>query len=787
MLRYALMIGASAVSLVAASAAAQTAPAEPAAPEAASAAAPAPAETAADADAGDIVVTARLRGESLQDVPISLAAFSEESIERQQINSLDRLSFAVPSLSASDPFGRNNPSISMRGIGLAGIGDELPVGIFIDGVYVAGRSSANLLITDLERIEVARGPQSALYGRNTFAGAINFVTKKPGNDSEGYVEGTVGTKDRYEVRGGVSFPLVQDRLFAHIGAIYRDWGGFYENQNPAGPELNRQRTKALNTVLRWTPGDRFEANLRFNYARDDDTTAAAFLVPANVALTLSNGGSLGFFQGLAPERPPAGQRCCTASEGVEGFERETYRAALTLTYDLTDEVRLTSISAYTQEDQLYDQDVDYFVEKLFTFGNLIDREDVSQELRASYEGDRVKALAGLFVYEFDNRFENRAYAQFFLPPAARSNNPPRNFGPFLSVTETKAFAAFGSLGVELVDGLTATADVRWNREKKVFDYFRGATLVPDPTRERTWKSWTPRFIVDWQPTEDSMYYASAAKGFKTGGFNDQINIFEAERTYDPETNWTYEIGTKQALLDRRLFVNLTGFWVDWTDQQVSSASARAAANNTYIANAAKSTSKGFELEVTARPTDRLDLNASLSLADAKFDEYVDPALAGIDRATGQIAALPGLRLVQLPNGVFGADVSGNRLPRASKWQAAAGAQYTGELSALGFDEYYARADFNYRSKQCAEPSNFACVGDQSRVNLRLGFEGESYGLSFWVDNVFDDRTPPVIIRFTDFSSFFTPPYVGTLRRAFQVSPADGRTFGVTARLKFGDR
>jgi len=127
----------------------------------------------------EIVVTARLRAERLQDVPASIAAFDETTIERAQLNTLDKLSFQVPSLAASDPFGRNNLSIAMRGVGLAGIGDELPVGLFVDGVYVAGRSSGNLLITDVERIEVARGPQSALYGRNTFAGAVNFVTRKP--------------------------------------------------------------------------------------------------------------------------------------------------------------------------------------------------------------------------------------------------------------------------------------------------------------------------------------------------------------------------------------------------------------------------------------------------------------------------------------------------------------------------------------------------------------------------------------------------------------------------------
>jgi iron complex outermembrane receptor protein len=791
MLRSALRIGVSALTLVSASGTAHALqPAPASAPQDAQDAQEAqtapPSQEEQDAQTGpEIVVTARLRGENLQDVPLSIAAFSEQAIERQQINDLDRLSFAVPSLSASDPFGRNNPSVALRGIGLAGIGDELPVGIFIDGVYVAGRSSANLLITDLERIEVARGPQSALYGRNTFAGAINFVTKKPGNELDGYVEGTLGSHDRYELRGGVSTPLVHDRLFVHLGAIYRDWGGFYENQNPAGTELNRQRTTAFNGLLRWTPTDRIDVSFRANYAEDDDTTAAAFLVPLNIAPTLSNGGSLGFFAGEAPTRPVDGSECCTASANVVGFQRETQRYALTMGFDVNDNIRITSITAHTDEGQLYDQDVDYRVEELFSFGNIINRQDFSQELRAAYSSDRLNALVGAFYYDFDNRFQNAGYAQFFLPPAARVTNPPRTSGPFVSQTETEAYAVFGSLGYELIDRVRATVDLRWNHETKIFDYARGVNLVPDPQRRRTWESWTPRFTLDWRPTDNSLYYISAAKGFKTGGFNDQINIFEAERAYEPETNWTYEIGTRQTLLDRRLFANLTLFYIDWTDQQVVSASAAGAANNTFIANAAQSTSRGFELELNARPTRRLELSAALSLADAQFDEFIDPALVGIDRATGQRATLPGLTIAQLPNGVFGADVSGNQLPRTSKWQGTASAQYTGDINLLGATQWYARADYAYRSRQFAEPSNLAFVGDQHRLNLRAGIEGDRYSLSFWVNNALDDRTPPVIIRFSDFGSFFTPPFVGTLKRAFQVTPADGRTFGATLRFRFG--
>jgi iron complex outermembrane receptor protein len=668
------------------------------------------------------VVTARLRGENLQDVPLSIAAFSEQAIERQQINDLDRLSFAVPSLSASDPFGRNNPSVALRGIGLAGIGDELPVGIFIDGVYVAGRSSANLLITDLERIEVARGPQSALYGRNTFAGAINFVTKKPGNELDGYVEGTLGSHDRYELRGGVSTPLVHDRLFVHLGAIYRDWGGFYENQNPAGTELNRQRTTAFNGLLRWTPTDRIDVSFRANYAEDDDTTAAAFLVPLNIAPTLSNGGSLGFFAGEAPTRPVDGSECCTASANVVGFQRETQRYALTMGFDVNDNIRITSITAHTDEGQLYDQDVDYRVEELFSFGNIINRQDFSQELRAAYSSDRLNALVGAFYYDFDNRFQNAGYAQFFLPPAARVTNPPRTSGPFVSQTETEAYAVFGSLGYELIDRVRATVDLRWNHETKIFDYARGVNLVPDPQRRRTWESWTPRFTLDWRPTDNSLYYISAAKGFKTGGFNDQINISEAERAYEPETNWTFEIGTRQTLLDRRLFANLTLFYIDWTDQQVVSASAAGAANNTFIANAAR-LPRGFRARAKRSPHPAARTQRGASLADAQFDEFIDPALVGIDAQRASGRRFPALRSRNCPTECSGPTY---RQPAAPHLQVAGDGERAiyGDINLLGATHgMRARLRLPLTAVRRAVEPCFR--GRTARLNLRAGIEGDA--------------------------------------------------------------
>ena len=726
------------------------------------------AQTASDEPelrAETIVVTARFKEETLSDTPLSIVAFGAPDIEAQRIDTMERLAFSVPSLNVSDPFGRNNPSFSMRGVGLAGIGDELPVGIFIDGVYVSGRSSASLFITDLERIEVVRGPQSALYGRNTFAGAINFVTKKPTDTPEGYFETTIGTDERYMVRAGFSGPLIKDRLAAHAGFVWRDWGGFYDNQTPGGPDLNRQKTTAGNLQLRFTPNDAWAGTFRLSFADDDDTNPAGFQVPANVALNVSNGGSLGFFRGEAPEAPIPGTRwadCCDASDDVTGYQRETVRAALTIEGELSEALTLTAITGWSEESQKYDNDADYLAEKLFVFGNLIDREEISQEVRLAFDnGGPLTWLVGAFGYTFDNRFENAGGGQFFLPPAIRRDVLPRTLGPFVSDTSTSAFAIFGSASYDFSPTVTGTFDLRWNTEEKDFDYTApGRNLQLSDS----WDSVLPRAIVEWSPKDGRMYYVNIAKGFKTGGFNDQVNVFTSERSYQPEENWTYELGAKYVFDGVDASLNAALFYIDWTDQQVVTVSSAGANNNTIIANAAQSTSQGFELDGVWRPLPDWTVSAAYSYVDATFDRYIDPAVAG----------LPGVG----PGG----DVSGKLLPRQSKHSFNGSLAYSSDLPGID-GTWSARLDYLYKSTNFATSANLAETGDQHKLNGRLTANYGQLEASLWVDNLLDERTPPVIIRFTDFASFFDPP-VGALNRAFAVTPADGRTAGVTAKWRF---
>lgn len=698
----------------------------------------------------EITVTARQRAEPSRDVPVAVTALSRAALERGRVVDLPSLSAAVPGFVISDPFGRLNPSPALRGLAQPGIGDEPSVGLFIDGVYVSGRSSLNLLMGELERVEIIRGPQSALYGRNTFGGAINLVTRKPGASFEADGEVTVGSKNRYDLRAGVGGP-VTPWLAARLYAVHRDWGGFYGNTLSGGPKIGREKSDQVQASLRFTPFADFEAVLRVSYAEDDDAQPKSFLVDVNCGPRIPD-GTLREYCGVAPSRPVsvggAPNAGFAANAGHRGFQRDAFRAALTLNWRL-DFATLTTINAYANEHPAFGFDGDFQPVVAYDSGQAISRHDVSHEARLASISERtVKWLLGTSFYRLDNRTERR---NIFYVQGRRTPEGPR------TDESTDAAAVYGSLGAALPGGFNADLDLRWSTERKSFRSLnlRDRAGVPLDLAAR-WNAWTPRFAVARKFGVETMVYASAARGFKTGGFNANENIFANERSYAPETNWTYEIGAKYAEAAARLDLNAALFWIDWKNQQVVASSAAGTANNFFNNNAGKSRSRGLELAMRWRPVERLTLNLSYAFTDARFVDYQDPDLI----------AVAGFA----PRG----DVSGKLLPRQSRHQLQTGAGWEAPFAFID-GSWFARLDLNYRSKQYATSSQLASTGDDAKVNLQLGAARGAWTATVFVDNVFDDRSPEVVIRWFD-------PVRG-FRRAMLVTPSDGTTFGLTLRYR----
>lgn len=699
-----------------------------------------------EADKNVIVVTARLREENVQDVPVSITNLSEEFLERAEITDLQDLAQFTPGLVSSSPFGRINASPSIRGIVNAGLGEEQPVAFFLDGVYISGRSALNGTYFGLERVEVARGPQSALYGRNAFAGAVNYITKRPGRELEGKIEATVGTKDDYRGKVELSGPI-SDTLSVGVGALYQDYGGFFTNSVPGGPAVGSNKTFATLGSILWEATPDLKIYLKALYTDEKDGAPPHFLAPAN-SQPDSRSGFPRYFTGRLPT---SGAGFFTNPEH-QGVERESLRLSANVDLKIGDNMILQSVTGYNKEDGFYDFDADY-TELFFnrTFEEF-DKYDISQDLRLSGDSESLNWLIGTSYYYFNDDLLARNYLPGFgqsLPVGA------------LTEQTTKTFSVYGALEVKPTEDLSIRGELRWQSEKKAYQsQVLDESGVPLNLQD-SWKEFLPRGTITYTPGGgETLLYASVARGFKAGGFNTFANLFDNERTYEPEDNWTYEIGAKAQPFDGAT-INAALFWIDWDNQQVIGLSNRAPSSNQFTANAAASRSRGLELEASYSSPGGFDFSVGYAYTDAKFRDFVDPDLTFIP---------------------ISADVSGNQVNRTSKHQLTSTVQYQAPINDT-FD-WFARADFAYQSSQFSVPANLARTGGITNVNARIGVEGENINFSIWAKNLFDNDTPYVGVRWFDASGRYTqlPPF----QRAWLVTAREGARFGATLTYKFGN-
>lgn len=701
----------------------------------------------------EVVVEARQRPEAAMTVPLSLRVLERPTIEAARIDEISDLAARTPGLVIGDPFGRYNPSPALRGLIQPGLGDEPNVGVFIDGIYVSGRGILNQRYLDLERIEVVRGPQSALYGRNTFGGAVNLVTRAPGDDPEADAIVTVGSEGRLTLQGSVGGPVIEDILSARLIALHDQDDGYFDNRVAGGPDIGAEETRALTGTLHLTPTEALSLTLRGSYIQDDDRQPKSHVVAANCAPDLTTGANR-YFCGQVPTE--GGDLAANALH--HGVERDMVRLSGVLRADLTDDLRLESRTAHMTETTTFGFDGDYTPAVLFDSAQDRDSQDYSQDLRVLGEGEGVLGpwLLGGSYYRFDLTTSRNNI--FFVSGQTAPTGLPR------TRAKTETWAMYGSADWVFGPAWTLTTELRFLEEDKRF-----RTTDVDQTGNpldlsESWDAWLPRAVLRWTMDEDLMVYASVAKGFKAGGFNDMANVFDSERAYDPDENWTYEFGSKATVWGGKAQLTGAVFHVDWSDQQIVAASAAGTNNNFYTANAADSASTGVEFEVRAQPLDGLTVDAGYTYTFARFEDYADPDLVNVQGFA--------------PDG----DVSGNRLPRQSAHQANLTAAYEVPLGLTGRWSDLKGAlggDLLYQSSQYSTPANLASTGPDTTVNLRAGLvdrndDGRGVDITFWVDNVLDDDTAEVAIRWFDPAAGFG--------RAWLITPKDGRRYGMTLRM-----
>lgn len=745
---------------------------------------PAPAAAQQDLTAiEEIVVTARKREENLQEIPIAVTAFGSELIEDLNMTSPKDVANFTPGFSYNQGFGRhqlNRPVIR----GQSNILGVPNASFFVDGAFVSGAVQA-VELDNLQRVEIIKGPQAALYGRATFAGAINYVTKDPAEAFEASVHLNVAEHEEREAQLSLSGPLGETAGY-YVAVRHYEYGGEYKNLFD-GRTVGSEESQSLTAKLKLAPSDAFDATFRVTASQDDDGLFPLILQGRGQNNCFPNGPSAprarGYFCGEVDN--PGFVNLRTDVFDDPGSERDAIQASATLNFNLANGLTFTSVTGYNDETVDSELDVSYgaydpFVQ-FFSFGSFFrvireDNQDISQEFRISSSADqRFRWLAGLYYYknEFEQIWDDRQVPLEAPPPAMPGQRLPND--P-LGHDEIENKAVFAAVEYDFTERLTGTAEVRAAEDEITsFATDPDGALVNGPFNN-TFESVTPRFTLTYLVNDDLTLYANLARGNKPGGFNLDALPQPSLRTYDEEEADNLELGFKSTLADGRMRLNANVFFIDWSEQQLTNTIFTRVGDSvdadSVIQNVGETGIKGLELEMSSLITDNWTLDLSYSYIDSEIDEYISQDQADLLGSDGSEADL--VRL---------GSVAGNAPPRSSEHQAALITRYERPLN-NGWT-WFVGGDVSYESSRFSQVHNFAETGDRTYVGIRTGVRSENWDLMFWGKNITDDDTVIDILRYIDtsnrgisfFPNFFIP-------RGFGLTLPRGRQFGLSANYRF---
>ncbi len=670
----------------------------------------------------EIIITAQKRSEPLQSVPMTVTAFSEDKINELRINGLADVVSLTPSLGVAD-FGPASPNLTMRGIGSTDrdAGSDRSVVVFVDEVYMGRAGGSAFDLFDLERIEVLHGPQGTLFGKNVVGGAIHYVSKKPVAETDAYLQVGVGNYNLLETRGMFNTPLA-DNVNGRFSFSTRDRDGFQTNLR-TGNDVDTADNVSARGQIQFTPSDELTILLSADVARDRIYGISRKVAPASGFTAY-----LGFFPDPNPRN---------VQTNVDGFfDRDIAGYSARLDWD-TSIGTFTSLTAYREVEFTHSQDVvgiplDSSFDAngnprgfLSVDNTNEDYDMLSQEFRLSSFPSNEKwtwVLGAFFSKEDTSRLSIRDRS--LLGSTSKSSFDQNN--------ETTSYALFGQLTYAVTSRMNLTLGGRYTTDKKDFslevkDASGGTADTLNPATEEfsivadeSWNEFTPKFVIDYFITPSSLVYASASKGYKSGGFQGFApSAAAAVIPFNPETAWSYEIGAKTQWFHDTLQVNLTGFRTDFKDlqfrQRVVTVPGDQSSAVVIILNAADATITGAEAGIQWLPVEGLTLGVNYTYLDTELKKFLED-VPGVD---------PGFK-----------DLTGNQLPLSPTSAYTLTADY--RFSAANAGTFSIGGSYRYKGSHFFELTNppQGKEGGYGIFDGRITYQPSagSFEIALWIQN-----------------------------------------------------
>jgi len=576
----------------------------------------------------EIIVTARKQSENIQETPLSITAFGAEKIDLLGMKGVNDVAIRTPGMQYGNFSDLKLSPTSVRGVvaSAGSAGQDPAVGMYVDEVFVGQGVSAAMDLYDIERVEVLRGPQGTLYGRNTVGGVISLTTKRPTGEFEGSAELQYGNYDQVRVGASVSGPIVASTLSGKLSGVYDDRSGTSDNVWLKIPANDKHHWAARGQLL-FTPSESTELLLTGDYFKADQHPLSFETLKYNDEQPLPQ--MLDMF-GLPRNTNPWDRKVYGNAPNQETLELWGVSAALKMRFGGVD---FTSITAYRTHDYSSRDDSDRSPLDMAYDGDPEQVDTFSEELRFSWTSGSLEWLLG--AYYFDHSSRNYSYLEVGQDLATYVLGNPGLVGLQTGSDgklDTKSVAGFASVTWRASDELDFTLGGRYTHETKHVDYaqddplgaFGGTFAVK---AHDSWSEFTPDFSARYRFAPDVMAYATISKGFKSGGYNDALGSSNGI-AYDPETLWNYEAGIKSELMDRRVLVNVSLYYMAWDSIQLAQDNPTTPQWDPTILNAGKAHSQGIEAELQALVRERLRLGLNLSVQEAKYDEGTLPAPSG---------------------------------------------------------------------------------------------------------------------------------------------------------------